>query len=1354
MSKRKRIWRFGVVVTLILSIVMTMMPVISVAAQESPIVPIRDGFTEWNGTVGQGEPAAGQSSLQHAINLGYLVYNPETKSLSATPAVTAAANRISEYVFIEVPTDTDNDGQRDLIRVHINRPAVSGPGSDQIRVPVSLAISPYTGTAIETICENHHFNTWVEEFELADLTEDGFIWPAAGSRQLTVPQQHQVRLRTYGMPVRGIEGDTTHYTYAENVQSRKPRSWQWGHANNEFPAADVWGGEQWKYIDDCGCVMIVPATRGDREVAPARRLTGAAAQSPAALHAVGFAHIQSATFNGMVGNTLVPEDSGDRGFNQGSSRSGDVEQSILTVAIAKWLNGEVKAFTDWAATNEVVADWSNGNMSSTGTSYPGTLPIGAATTGYSGLKAIMPIAALASAYQYNRNNGGVFQSVQEQGSGRNWIGSYNVAPSVAMATNPVEQRLLNNFLDLTRCYDLIEERLSGAYNAFWDTSNYLVDVPQMTAGILIQQPTMDYNVEMSQADMFWRALVRENPDYPVKMFIYHQQHTSANTINLLQSEHQIPHVTGHMSINQIWGRWNEYWVWGLQNDIMCPSVPNVWAVDTVTGDWDAFDTWPMMMNDDGSDTVRRYYLNSTVAARGGTLTPTPPEATVMPTITDPLRRSVYARLTWEEPPLGGGGGANMVDRYAGGGNNLNAPGGVPRTRRKGRDQIMGNIWQDTMLRTAAFEEHSNARLAFVTAPFETDVLLTGTPVVTLELASDQARGTVSVAIVDLGEVYPIRGFTYLTSSVDGGQTFTSTQNNGNAFAIGTRNGVPSRFTPRTTRQGFSEDYFIMSRAQINLTNPNPSGLTYVSPEITAATGMTAPFYYQTKNIQPGVFYTYTVPMHANHYIFRAGSQLAVYVFTNDYRYGTINLDPPAVNVRLGPGSFIELPLTEALPTGAPVLRTPLSTEAAIEVAEAYRAAHGEILTIDIDAVTRHDRLAAVRAWDAYQDQPIEVRELLQTEIIKIIEVLERMTADEFLRRANSIRATGQFNTGIGGVGGTLMAPNTNAGLGTASAALHAGVTPACVVRLLGMTPEAVQTSDRVAIWRTWSFFNGLHIGIKNYMRDELILVRSLLEALVEMELGEADAFRATHARVLNLNVNTVRLVDKPDIQAALDEFDALPFGVAAHLVLVEQPLLVSLLEAAVIPQVFSGTSPNALARMLEEGDVILATTPGNLGIFAHQSPFVIPEGRTLTVTTVLNVQQNATLVIEGNLVVAEDGRVNNQGSTSSGGTIVVAASGTLTNYGWVENVTNSTVRNYGTIVNEGRFAVRARTNLAHVYGSSIEGSVPLNVHRDANEEVIIDDTSTDAANIEEAETFEDYDENYQYSGIIPEHEYD
>jgi len=143
------------------------------------------------------------------------------------------------------------------------------------------------------------------------------------------------------------------------------------------------------------------------------------------------------------------------------------------------------------------------------------------------------------------------------------------------------------------------------------------------------------------------------------------------------------------------------------------------------------------------------------------------------------------------------------------------------------------------------------------------------------------------------------------------------------------------------------------------------------------------------------------------------------------------------------------------------------------------------------------------------------------------------------------------------------------------------------------------------------------------------------------------------------------------------------------------------------PGVFTDTNPTRLRAMLERRDVYLETR-SNLGIFENQSPFYIPEGTTLTVNTVLNIQGRAELVVYGTLIVAEGGRINNQGS--AGGTIRIMPGGRLINNGHVENVTNSTLINNGSIVNSARFEVRAGVTFRN------EGAVtgtPLSINRNA-----------------------------------------
>src|SRR5690606_33165105 len=71
------------------------------------------------------------------------------------------------------------------------------------------------------------------------------------------------------------------------------------------------------------------------------------------------------------------------GRSSGCPTVGDMAETLAAKAVIDWLNGRARAFYDDG--REARADWSNGKVGMTGTSYDGTLPIMVATTGVEGL---------------------------------------------------------------------------------------------------------------------------------------------------------------------------------------------------------------------------------------------------------------------------------------------------------------------------------------------------------------------------------------------------------------------------------------------------------------------------------------------------------------------------------------------------------------------------------------------------------------------------------------------------------------------------------------------------------------------------------------------------------------------------------------------------------------------------------------------------------------------------------------------------------------------------------------------------------------------------------------------------------
>ena len=137
----------------------------------------------------------------------------------------------------------------------------------------------------------------------------------------------------------------------------------------------------------------------------------------------------------------------------------------------------------------------------------------------------------------------------------------------------------------------------------------------------------------------------------------------------------------------------------------------------------------------------------------------------------------------------------------------------------------------------------------------------------------------------------------------------------------------------------------------------------------------------------------------------------------------------------------------------------------------------------------------------------------------------------------------------------------------------------------------------------------------------------------------------------------------------------------------------------------TSTRPAELVTALQNYNRVYLNTPSNLGIFEQHSPFTVPAGKTLVVVNVLNI--HGTINVEGTLIVAEGGRINNQ----RGGTINIAAGGALINNGYVENVTGSFVVNAGTITNNDRFEIRAGTTWNNT--GTVNGSAALRINNGA-----------------------------------------
>src|SRR6185436_20784937 len=106
------------------------------------------------------------------------------------------------------------------------------------------------------------------------------------------------------------------------------------------------------------------------------------------------------------GFAVVHSEQPGTGLSTGCVTVGSTPEEFAPKAVIDWLNGRAKGFKTVDGTEEVTTtSWSTGKVGMTGTSYEGTMPVAAATTGVKGLEAIIPVSPNTSQYRYYRSYG-------------------------------------------------------------------------------------------------------------------------------------------------------------------------------------------------------------------------------------------------------------------------------------------------------------------------------------------------------------------------------------------------------------------------------------------------------------------------------------------------------------------------------------------------------------------------------------------------------------------------------------------------------------------------------------------------------------------------------------------------------------------------------------------------------------------------------------------------------------------------------------------------------------------------------------------------------------------------------------
>lgn len=239
------------------------------------------------------------------------------------------------------------------------------------------------------------------------------------------------------------------------------------------------------------------------------------------------------------GYAVVHSSSPGTGLSQGCPTVGGINESLAPKAVVDWLCGRAKGFTTPDGSETVDAFWCTGNVGMTGTSYNGTIPLAAATTGVEGLKAIIPIAPNTSYYHYYRSHGLVRHPGGYMGEDIDVL--YDFIHSGNQA--------YNEHCDCTvRDKDMAEgmDRVTGDYNAFWAGRDYLNQLSDVKAATLMSHAFNDWNVMPEHSVRIYAALKAKG--LPVQSFFH-------------QGGHGGPPPMKQMN------RWFTRYLFGVKNDV-------------------------------------------------------------------------------------------------------------------------------------------------------------------------------------------------------------------------------------------------------------------------------------------------------------------------------------------------------------------------------------------------------------------------------------------------------------------------------------------------------------------------------------------------------------------------------------------------------------------------------------------------------------------------------------------------------------------------------------------------------------------------------------------------------------------
>jgi X-Pro dipeptidyl-peptidase len=306
------------------------------------------------------------------------------------------------------------------------------------------------------------------------------------------------------------------------------------------------------------------------------------------------------------------------GLSQGCPTVGTNAERFAPKAVIDWLNGRAKGYTTPDGSEEVKAYWTTGKVGMIGTSYNGTIPFAAATTGVDGLEAIVPVSPNTSYYHYYRANG----LVRSPGG---YLGEDVDVLYEFIYSNPDMRDYCNTNVRDKEILTGID-RVTGDYSDFWEKRDLMNYMKPFKAAVLMAHGFNDWNVMPSHSARFIKVL--KDKEVPLQVYFHQGGHGGEPPFTIMN-------------------RWFTRYLFGIQNDV--EKDPKAWIVREND---DRLKPTPYAdyPNPDASDV--KFWLTAGAPQKGGLVT-SKPSAQGQETLIDNFSfgSAVLAQAEWTDNRL-------------------------------------------------------------------------------------------------------------------------------------------------------------------------------------------------------------------------------------------------------------------------------------------------------------------------------------------------------------------------------------------------------------------------------------------------------------------------------------------------------------------------------------------------------------------------------------------------------------------------------------------------------------------------------------------------------------------------------